>query len=53
MVSRELPEWTQERWENAQEELSTARKRQEGERGFHWASDFSVLETLQVGSDSV
>jgi hypothetical protein len=48
VVSRELPDWTQERWENAQEELSTARTRREGERGFHRASDFSVLETLQV-----
>jgi hypothetical protein len=48
VVSRELPEWTRERWENAQEELSTARERQEGEREFYRASDFSVLETLQV-----
>ena len=48
VVSRELPEWTRERWESAQAELSAARKRREGERGFHRASDFSLLETLQV-----
>ena len=48
VVSRELPEWTQERWENAQEELSTARKKREGERGVHRTGDFSLLETLQV-----
>ena len=48
VVSRELPEWTRARWENAWDELSTARERREGERGCHRASDVSVLETLQV-----
>jgi hypothetical protein len=48
VVSRELPEWTRERWESAQAELSAARKRREGERGLHRAGDFSLLETLKV-----
>jgi hypothetical protein len=48
VVSRELPEWTRARWENAEEELSTARERWEGARGFHRASDVAVLDTLQV-----
>ena len=48
VVSRELADWSKERWERAQAELAAARKRREGERGFHRASDFSLLETLKV-----
>jgi hypothetical protein len=48
VVSRELPEWTKERWERAEGELSEARKRREGEWGFRRTSDFSLLETLKV-----
>jgi hypothetical protein len=48
VVSRELPEWTKERWESAQEELSHVRKRREGEQGLHRIGDFSLRETAKV-----
>jgi hypothetical protein len=47
-VSRELPEWTRERWEYATKELSAAKEGHAGERGLHRFGDFSLLETLKV-----
>jgi hypothetical protein len=48
VVSQELADWSKERWEKAQAELSAARQRRAGERGFHQASDFSLLESVKV-----
>jgi hypothetical protein len=48
VVSQELADWSKERWEKAQAELSAARQRRAGERGFHQASDFLLLESVKV-----
>jgi hypothetical protein len=43
-VSRELPEWTRERWENAMKKLSAAKEEHAGERGLNRIGDLRVSQ---------
>ena len=47
-VSRELPEWTRERWENATKEVSAAHVRRAREQGLDRVTNVSLLETLKM-----
>jgi hypothetical protein len=47
-VSRELPDWTRERWEHAVEELSAVQTREKPHGALHGIGNFSLLETLKV-----
>jgi hypothetical protein len=47
LVSRELPDWTRERWEKAGQELEDHRRRR-GEQGLRRVGDFSLLSLLKV-----
>jgi hypothetical protein len=48
VVSRELPDWTRARWEEASEKLSASRRAHDEERGLNRVGDFSLLATLKV-----
>jgi hypothetical protein len=46
-VSRHLPDWTRERWEDACHEIEESEKNRAGDV-MSWAADFSLLSSLQV-----